>query len=76
MGKGSGARPFSVSKEQFGNNFDAIFRKNRNENRQTLTGSDRPTTTVDSGPRESTSTDSSQSRRAIKDDTATATANS
>ena len=27
MGKGSAPRPFSVSQEQFGNNFDAIFRK-------------------------------------------------
>ena len=27
MGKGSSPRPFSVSQEQFGNNFDAIFRK-------------------------------------------------
>ena len=27
MGKGSTPRPFSVSQEQFGNNFDAIFRK-------------------------------------------------
>lgn len=28
-GKGSSPRPFSVSQEQFGNNFDAIFRKNK-----------------------------------------------
>jgi len=27
-GKGSAPRPFSVSQEQFGNNFDAIFKKN------------------------------------------------
>jgi len=27
MGKGSRARPFSVSQEQFGNNYDSIFRK-------------------------------------------------
>jgi hypothetical protein len=27
MGKGSTPRPFSVSQEEFGNNFDAIFRK-------------------------------------------------
>jgi hypothetical protein len=27
MGKGSVPRPYSVSQEQFGNNFDAIFRK-------------------------------------------------
>jgi len=27
-GKGSAPRPFSVSQETFGNNFDAIFRKN------------------------------------------------
>lgn len=26
-GKGSGARPLSISKEQFGNNWDAIFGK-------------------------------------------------
>jgi len=28
-GKGSAPRPFSVSQETFGNNFDAIFRKNK-----------------------------------------------
>ena len=27
-GKGSAPRPFSVSQEEFSNNFDAIFRKN------------------------------------------------
>jgi hypothetical protein len=27
MSKGSSSRPFSVSQEQFGNNYDAIFRK-------------------------------------------------
>ena len=27
-GKGSAPRPFSVSREEFSNNFDAIFRKN------------------------------------------------
>ena len=27
MSKGSRSRPFSVSQSQFGNNFDAIFRK-------------------------------------------------
>ena len=27
MSKGSSPRPFSVSQEEFGNNFDAIFRK-------------------------------------------------
>ena len=27
-GKGSAPRPFSVSQEEFANNFDAIFRKN------------------------------------------------
>ena len=27
MSKGSRPRPYSVSQEQFGNNFDAIFRK-------------------------------------------------
>ena len=27
MGKGSRSRPFSVSQDQFGQNFDAIFRK-------------------------------------------------
>ena len=27
MSKGSRSRPFSVSQMQFGNNFDAIFRK-------------------------------------------------
>ena len=27
MSKGSSPRPFSVSQEQFGHNFDAIFRK-------------------------------------------------
>jgi len=26
-GKGSGPRPYSVSQETYGNNFDAIFRK-------------------------------------------------
>lgn len=34
MGKGSGARPFSVSREEYDNRFDNIFRKNRNENSQ------------------------------------------
>ena len=28
MSKGSRPRPYSVSQEQFGNNYDAIFRKN------------------------------------------------
>jgi hypothetical protein len=28
-GKGSGARPLSVSREQFGSNFDAIFGKKK-----------------------------------------------
>ena len=27
MSKGSRSRPFSVSQQQFGNNYDAIFRK-------------------------------------------------
>jgi hypothetical protein len=27
MSKGSSSRPFSISQEQFGNNYDAIFRK-------------------------------------------------
>jgi hypothetical protein len=27
MGKGSRPRPYSVSQDQFGNNYDAIFRK-------------------------------------------------
>jgi len=27
MSKGSSPRPYSVSQEQFGNNYDAIFRK-------------------------------------------------
>lgn len=30
-GKGSSPRPFSVSQEQFGNNFDAIFKKKYKE---------------------------------------------
>jgi len=29
MGKGSSPRPYSVSQEQFGNNYDAIFRKEK-----------------------------------------------
>ena len=29
MGKGSSPRPFSVSQEEFGNNFDRIFGKNK-----------------------------------------------
>ena len=28
MSKGSSPRPYSVSQEEFGNNFDRIFRKN------------------------------------------------
>jgi hypothetical protein len=28
MSKGSRPRPYSISQEQFGNNYDAIFRKN------------------------------------------------
>jgi hypothetical protein len=31
MGKGSVPRPFGVPKEQFNNNFDAIFRKNKEQ---------------------------------------------
>jgi hypothetical protein len=29
MGKGSRPRPYSVSQEQFGNNYDTIFRKEK-----------------------------------------------
>lgn len=29
MSKGSRPRPYSVSLDQYGNNFDAIFRKNK-----------------------------------------------
>ena len=29
MSKGSNSRPFSVSQEEFGNNFDRIFAKNK-----------------------------------------------
>lgn len=28
-GKGSGARPMEISRDQFANNFDAIFRKHK-----------------------------------------------
>jgi hypothetical protein len=31
MGKGSAPRPYGVPKEQFNNNFDAIFRKKDSE---------------------------------------------
>jgi CDGSH-type Zn-finger protein len=35
MSKGSSPRPFSVSQETFGNNFDAIFRKKPDEREET-----------------------------------------
>ena len=33
-GKGSSPRPFSVTQEEFGNNFDNIFRKKKDDQRQ------------------------------------------
>ena len=33
-GKGSNPRPFSVSQEEFANNFDRIFRKNKDDQRR------------------------------------------
>lgn len=33
-GKGSSPRPFSVTQEEFGNNFDNIFRKNKDGQRK------------------------------------------
>jgi len=31
MGKGSGPRPFDIPREQFRDNFDAIFRKKKEQ---------------------------------------------
>lgn len=75
MGKGSGARPFSVSKEEFGNNFDNIFRKNRNETGNTTTRQDQGDRTNDPGSSTSASTDSNQSRGVIENDSATSKTN-
>ena len=75
MGKGSNPRPYSVSKQQFNNNFDAIFRNKHNEIGNTLTRSDTGMQTNDSGSGKPTSTDSTESRRATENDNKSSTAN-
>ena len=75
MGKGSNSRPFSVSQKQFGTNFDAIFRKNSNENDETPAGAVEHTGTDDSGSSRSASTDSREPRGTAQDDITTTTTN-
>jgi len=63
MGKGSGARPFSVSQMDFAKNYELTFgKKNRNENGDSTTRQDLSTGKTDSGSSEPTQTDSSEPR--------------
>lgn len=75
MGKGSGARPFSVSKEEYDNRFDNIFRKNRNETGNTTTRQDQGDRANDPGSSTPASTDSNQSRGVIENDSTTSKTN-
>jgi hypothetical protein len=56
MGKGSQARPFSVSRSEFNSNYDQIFRKNSNENSNTIPGQDQWRHSNDPGLGPTTST--------------------
>lgn len=76
MGKGSGARPFSVSKDEFDNRFENIFgKKNRNETGNTTTRQDPSDRADDSGSGTSTSNDSNQSCGTVEDDSTTSKTN-
>jgi hypothetical protein len=46
MGKGSSPRPFSIPLKDFNNKFDAIFRKDNNEKKDTV-NNDNKFNTVD-----------------------------
>jgi len=76
MGKGSGARPFSVSKDEFDNRFENIFgKKNRNETGNTTTRQDQSNGANDPGSSIPTSTDSNQSCGTVEDDSTTSKTN-
>ena len=69
MGKGSSARPFSISQMNFAKNYELTFgKKNRNETRETATRETIAGGEANTGTEQTASADSHQPRRTTEND--------